>query len=108
MQPFIENSIEHAFNESTQTGLIKVSFTTENGTLLYKIEDNGMGYKKSIQNTSNQNQSYKSRATEITFERIKAINKRQKKGIQFKLIDLNDVPGEHSGTRVEFGFPVKD
>jgi hypothetical protein len=45
-------------------------------------------------------------ATSITKERIKTINKKIKKEINFEIIDMNDDSGKSIGTKVVFEIPL--
>jgi nitrate/nitrite-specific signal transduction histidine kinase len=62
------------------------------------IEDNGIGRKKANELKNSEMQTNKSFGMNITSERIKALNKDEKR---FKIIDLYDDNNNAIGTRVE-------
>gem|GEM_PF-316064 len=106
MQPFIENAIEHGFKYSNSKGLLKIGFSLHKEVLVAEINDNGIGRQKAGEIYQKDKKDYKSMATEITLQRIKAINKGKKNKISMEITDLHDENGEASGTRVTFRFPL--
>lgn len=106
VQPFIENAIEHGFKQKDTPGFLQVRFQLINGVLVIEVEDNGIGRKKSGEIYRKDPKDYKSMATEIIRQRIKALNKNTKQKIVFNIIDLTDEQGEARGTRVVFELPV--
>ena len=54
----------------------------------------------------NINKDHKSLATAITYERIKALNKKLRKKIKLNILDLADHANNPSGTKVIFEIPV--
>ncbi len=105
-QPFIENAIEHGIKHKETIGHIQVSFRLEKMTLIYEIEDDGIGRKKSQEILQKQNKDHKSLATSITTERIQVLNKKLKSKITFSIEDLKNDKGETAGTKVGFEIPV--
>ena len=71
LQPFVENSIWHGFQNSTVPGHIQISISIADNKLLCVVEDNGSGR---VQPTAT-SQTKKSMGTNITQERINLINK---------------------------------
>ena len=71
-----------------------------------QISDNGIGRIKSQELKTQQEKSHKSMATNITKDRIKAINKNLKKKIFFDIIDLRDDTGKASGTKIIYEIPL--
>jgi tetratricopeptide (TPR) repeat protein len=63
-QPFIENAIKHGLKNTTDKGLINISFKFDNGKLFFEITDNGVGFAN-IETTDK-----KSLAMKITKERL--------------------------------------
>jgi tetratricopeptide (TPR) repeat protein len=75
LQPFVENAIEHGFKNISYQGQITIYFEKKGNTLQISIEDNGKG----IGTTTNEKESrHRSRALEITKERLSLLNKKQK------------------------------
>jgi tetratricopeptide (TPR) repeat protein len=105
-QPFIENSIEHGFRQKESPGLIQVRISQQANTLKLEVEDDGIGRKKAAELRQKDKKDYKSMATVLTQERIRALNKGKKRKITLDIIDLADKNGEASGTSVRFLIPV--
>jgi sensor histidine kinase YesM len=101
-QPFIENSIEHGIKNKDSKGHIWIRFIAKNGNICYSIEDDGVGRKKAQEVLRSKNREHKSLATEITRERIRVLNRRQKKKLIMEILDLKSPDGQASGTRVTF------
>ena len=98
LQPFIENSIIHAFTNKSQTkGLISISYYLADNQLIMETKDNGVG----IKNTKKINSQHISKATGITKQRIELLSKKNKKKINFEIID-----NKPTGTIVRFVFPI--
>ena len=92
LQPYIENAVLHGV-VNKKNGIIKVSFNKVEGLIFCVIEDNGLG--RDLMNKSLK--SYKSVGMSITKERLVAIGSNS----YVKIIDLKDVNGNPSGTKVE-------
>ncbi|MEZ5197005.1 MAG: histidine kinase [Bacteroidales bacterium] len=105
-QPFIENAIEHGIKHIGSKGNIHVRFMLNEQTLVYEVEDDGIGREKAQEILLKQNKDHKSLATSITQERIKVLNKKLKHKIKLEIIDLKNEEGEATGTRVVFELPM--
>lgn len=105
-QPFIENAIEHGIKHKAKPGRILVKFEKQPGILTILIEDDGIGRKMADDLLRQHNKYHKSMATEITRQRIKAINRRRTNKITMAITDLKDENGAASGTSVRFQVPV--
>ncbi len=100
VQPFIENSIIHAFKDIDRKGHISVYFGKEDKHIFISVKDNGKGLMK-----TKINKTYKSQATEITNERLKLLKKQYKTKITFTLTDISANAGK-TGTEVRFVLPL--
>jgi sensor histidine kinase YesM len=82
-QPFLENSVEHGFKELTdRKGHIVISAAETNGMVQIRIEDNGTGM------ADNQTKSdHRSRAMDITRERLRLLEKTKGKKARFEVVD---------------------
>jgi tetratricopeptide (TPR) repeat protein len=105
-QPFIENAIEHGIKHRETKGSIRISYTRNGHGMTFAIEDDGIGRKKANELRQKFDKDHKSLATSITQERIKVLNRKQKRKITMEIIDLTDENGEATGTRVVFGLAV--
>jgi ligand-binding sensor domain-containing protein/two-component sensor histidine kinase len=105
-QPFIENAVEHGIKYIEEKGLITVSFTLMNDSLLLTVEDNGIGIKAAKNINGKKASEHKSLATIITHERIEILNKgRRKKLYSMQVQDTTDATGKVNGTRVKLIIP---
>jgi LytS/YehU family sensor histidine kinase len=104
-QPFVENSIKHGIVNKETKGQIDIRFNKRDGYLIFEIEDNGIGREKARQLKDAESNKHISLALSITRERLENFNNRNRKKINFEIIDLvmNDQP---SGTLVKFEIPL--
>ncbi len=102
VQPFVENSIEHAFKNIDYKGSIMISFSVMNEMLNVVIDDNGIGISESKKIND---QSHRPFAIDATCERLKILNKRSKAKVCFNIYDKSD-RCEGKGTVVRFSFPL--
>jgi tetratricopeptide (TPR) repeat protein len=101
-QPFIENAIEHGELEKMDDGRITLTYKKEGNKLKFSIEDNGIGIKKAANDSHK-----KGLAIDITKERIKLINGKEKDGSGiFESTDLTDE--NKRGTRITFSIPYEE
>ena len=102
-QPFIENAIEHGQLHTVENGHIIVQMRADGQSLLLKIEDNGVGRKKSQK--TKKIRTHKSMAIDITRERIEIINKKYKFNGSLVFDDLNKE--DQTGTVVKLVLPLR-
>lgn len=100
-QPFIENAIEHGQLHTIEGGFISISFIKENNMLLITITDNGIGRKAS--RMKQKSSAHKSMAMDITSERIKNLNKKNKS--EGRLIVEDYDKKLETGTKVVISLP---
>lgn len=96
-QPFIENAIKHGLRNTTEKGLIHISFKLQNNKLLFEITDNGIGF------TTNETVSKKSLAMKITKERL--INISKKSSFEVQMENRFDDKKNVIGAKVFFEIP---
>lgn len=104
LQPFVENSIHHGFkNLKSNKGLLTVKVRDFEKYVRISIEDNGCGIMQSkIQNTKMHN---KSMGLDIFKKRIKLIENKYKKTVNFVIEDLCNKQINRTGTIVTIDFP---
>ncbi len=108
IQPFVENSIKHAFTSEVEKPQIIVSFNQEKNIILAKIIDNGIGIKNSTK-INNEEKEHKSLALKITRERLENIfGRKNRKNIIFTVENLCISNPEETGTIVTIGMPFKE
>ncbi len=105
-QPFIENSIEHGFKHKKGIGNLHISFVLNDQQIRFEVEDDGIGRDKAQEILFRQNKDHKSMATNITLERIKVLNKKNKTKITLNIQDLKNDNDEPIGTKVTFEIPI--
>lgn len=100
LQPFVENSIEHGLKKSDSDGEILIQIKSVSNNLEIQIHDNGIGYEESQKNKT-AHITHKSRAIEITNERLKALNKNKTSNTSVKITSRESV-----GTTVFLKIPL--
>ena len=105
-QPIIENAIEHGIKHKDSKGNIHIRFTLQDNRIIFEVEDDGVGREKAQEILFKHDKDHKSLATAITLERIRVLNKKSKKKISFKILDLKNENNKPIGTRVTFEIPV--
>lgn len=105
-QPFIENSIEHGFKNKGTKGHLSIRFISQDSTIRLEIEDDGIGREKARQIRQQSSSHHNSLSTNITLERLTALNRKSRNKISMKIEDLADISGNPSGTRVTVEIPV--
>ncbi|MCU0370189.1 MAG: histidine kinase, partial [Bacteroidales bacterium] len=105
-QPFIENAIEHGIKHRETPGHIDIRFSLKDHTLIFEVEDDGVGRQKAREIEILRDPAHKSMATSLTQERIANLNRKLHRKIGLEIIDLENTMGEATGTRVVFGVPI--
>jgi len=105
-QPIIENSIEHGFKHKKGIGNLHIRFELNDQQIRFEVEDDGIGRDKAQEILFKQNKDHKSMATNITLERIKVLNKKNKTKITLNIQDLKNDNDEPIGTKVIFEIPI--
>lgn len=109
IQPYVENSIIHGIkHKPDEMGVISIDLILcDSNTILCRIEDNGIGRKKSAEMYKQQNERYKSYGSLITEKRLELINELYGRSLDVKYIDLEDHKGIPQGTIVEIKMPLE-
>ncbi|MGM0408065.1 MAG: tetratricopeptide repeat protein [Bacteroidota bacterium] len=102
-QPFIENSLEHAFKDRKNGNKLSVRYQIIKANLLVEVEDNGIGREKALEMKK---AAYKSFAIDVTKKRLERLNRRNKNKIFFEIIDLKTNENIPQGTKVKFLLPL--
>ncbi|MFN3852251.1 MAG: histidine kinase [Spirosomataceae bacterium] len=101
IQPFVENAINHGLLYKESKGNLIVSFDQEENQLLCVIDDNGVGRAKAAELKNRSLKSYKSRAMEITEERMRTLQILDNIDVSINVIDKVDESNNATGTRIE-------
>jgi hypothetical protein len=105
-QPFIENAIEHGIKHRETPGHINIRFSLKDRTLIFEVEDDGIGRQKAREIEIAQDPGHRSMSTSLTRERLANLNRKLHRKIVLEIIDLQNALGEAAGTRVVFGVPI--
>lgn len=106
-QPFIENAIEHGIKHRETPGQIDIRFSLKDNTLIFEVEDDGVGRQKTREIEILQDPGHRSIAITLTREWLANLNRKLHKKIFLEISDLKNTLGEATGTRVVFGVPVR-
>jgi PAS domain S-box-containing protein len=100
IQPYVENAILHGLYNKPGAGTLRIDIYEENETVIFQIEDDGIGREAAMKLRKKNFPTHKSMGINLTEERLQLIN--QKHNVAFEILDLkvDDVP---SGTRVRVG-----
>jgi len=106
LQPYVENSVRHGVRyRKDNKGVILIEVKKEEEYLVFIIEDNGIGRKRSQQLKGNTSIEYQSRGMSLTEDRVNILNEKNVHKIKIAVEDLEDATGNSSGTRVTVKFP---
>ncbi|MEM8898066.1 MAG: histidine kinase, partial [Bacteroidota bacterium] len=103
LQPFVENAIIHAFKRNSKGGLLTLRYRIEGKQLICEVGDNGIGRQATA---TQRPEDHKSKATEITLQRLALIREKTGEPASLEIIDLFDSDNEPAGTRVEIRLPL--
>lgn len=104
IQPYVENAILHGLAKRPSGGELLLKFYREDEVLKVLIEDNGIGYLAS--KNKKRDLSHKSYGTQITEERLKSLQKKNKEAFNVSIGNLDDSNSEFPGTRVVLSIPI--
>lgn len=102
-QPFIENALKHGVQDK-ENGVIIIRFKKNNQTLLFEVEDNGIGLAKPKILGEEKHQSL---STLITKERLANLFRLPLDKIQINIYEIKNSVGLIIGTKTAFEIPVK-
>ena len=106
IQPYLENAIWHGLMLKKTKGLLKLNIEkNNNASILFTIEDNGIGREKAGE-ISKSRKHHKSTGMKNIEKRIALMNKIYKSDMKVKIIDLYNDKHEPIGTKVELYIPL--
>ncbi len=103
LQTFAENATKHGIMSSAEGGVLKIRVDKEKDYLKLIIEDNGIGREAAEGHSTSTGKGLK-----LTREFYDILNQINKKPIKHFIIDLYNINGDPSGTRVEVWVPVEE
>lgn len=104
IQPFIENAVWHGLRYKEGRGQLKISINDLGNILLVKIQDNGIGRKKSAELKTANQKKYKSTGLQNVSKRIALINEIYGKNYEIEVSDFDVTKGD-TGTLVQIRIP---
>lgn len=106
LQPFVENSIIHGVLPNEGKGIIKVIVKEENDSIIFEVEDNGVGIDESLNQKDSFDGDHKSQGMEITANRIELLRKIN--GDKLMIIGPFQInqDGVSKGTKVIIKLPI--
>lgn len=98
IQPFVENAIEHGFNNIDYTGKLDITFSLQQNEIVITVADNGKGFV----NTPHKHENHVSRAVQIVEDRLFLLNRQQKTKARFEIAPAS----ENTGVVIHLYLPV--
>jgi len=114
IQPYIENAIVHGLINKSGKGDLWLSLEKNNGLLICKIEDNGIGRAKAQEIEQRKVARHKSLGIKVTNERISTFSALLDYKMEVVIEDLfetktaSEEAPQAAGTRVTISIPVKE
>jgi len=114
IQPYIENAIQHGLINKNSKGDLWLSLERNNGLLICKIEDNGIGRERALEIEQKKVSRHVALGIKVTNERISTLSALLDYKIEVTIEDLYK-PQQYAeeglqaeGTRVTICIPVKE
>lgn len=105
IQPYIENAIWHGLRYKEEKGELLISFEDKGDKLIVKIQDDGIGRRKSREIKTRNQKKNKSTALKNIGQRVRLFNSLHKIKVDVSVKDLND---NGSGTVAILKIPKLD
>ncbi|KAA2220710.1 hypothetical protein FW780_17715 [Chryseobacterium sediminis] len=99
LQTYTENSISHGLRYLKTGGILRISCSRSEDSIICIVEDNGVGFEKAREFDSRPD-DYKSMGLKITAGRISAINELYGTSISTEITDKNNINPDLQGTIV--------
>jgi ribosomal protein S13 len=84
--------------------MLNINFSNENNNVVCRIDDNGIGIRRSRELKTNTHVEYQSKGMKLTESRIAAINMISVRKIYMRIEDKYDEQGNAIGTLVIINF----
>ena len=104
LQPYIENAIWHGLSPKEKDRRLEIRIHKNKNSLLFEIEDNGVGRKRSAELKSLFRKEHKSKGMELLSKRFNLLAGEYGASIKTKTSDVIK-DGEVAGTLVEIDIP---
>jgi sensor histidine kinase YesM len=108
IQPYIENAIKHGLLHKNGQKELRIFFIEESDYLLVKIDDNGIGRKRSAELNQNRNKQHQSFASEANSKRLEVLNYGKTNKVSVEIKDKIDAYNMPTGTLVTLHIPIQN
>ncbi len=108
IQPYIENAIKHGLLHKNGQKELRIFFIEENDYLVVKIDDNGIGRKRSTELNQNRNKQHQSFASEANSKRLEVLNYGKINKVSVEIEDKMDNYNMPTGTLVTLHIPIQN
>lgn len=105
LQPYIENAIWHGLSNKKNNRALHVRIRHVSNTIIFEIEDNGVGRKKAKELKELYGKNHKSKGMELLSKRFSLLSKQYGTTIEIKITDLIVNNDEPAGTLVKLTMP---
>ena len=105
-QPFIENSIEHGLIQLNEKGTITIRFLKQDDFIVIEIDDNGIGFDKTMQHHLRSGRSPQTFAKDITYVRIEKVREINNMAIIIDITDKSTIDQNIHGSIIRFSIPI--
>jgi LytS/YehU family sensor histidine kinase len=99
IQPYVENAILHGLYNKLDHGILSIAVSEKDDTLIFVIEDNGIGRQAALKLKQQSFPLHKSMGIRLTEERLKLIN--QHHHTTFHIEDLDHPFGTRVTVRIK-------
>jgi LytS/YehU family sensor histidine kinase len=106
IQPFVENAIWHGLMTKEAKGYLTIEVTQEDGHLLLKITDDGIGRREAALLNNKNESRHRSMGLKLTADRIAILHKQNCNESPVTVHDLIHADGSAAGTEVIVKLPV--
>lgn len=103
LQPYVENAILHGLYNKREKGRLLVNISEKDETIIFEIEDNGVGRVAAMELRKQNFPSHRSMGIQLTEERLKLINQHHQAA--FEIEDLTNENGP-CGTKVKIQLAI--
>lgn len=107
LQPFVENAVKHGLLHKKNEKKLLIHFQREERNIEIRIDDNGIGRKKSRELNLIKTKKHKSFATDAVQQRIDLLNLNNKNMIRLSYTDKINDAGNATGTTVIIKIPLE-
>ncbi len=108
IQPLVENAIWHGLLPSTKNKKLSIRFIRQEDNIICSIEDNGIGFRKSINQKEHSKEVHHSVGLDNLRKRIKILNEKFETACSVTIKDLEDEQPGETGTRVILQFKISN